>query len=98
MNIFDLTLEQILELFELFGLVEDVTLKEVISSLENDFEWYDDAEDIYYEYIKYEYSDKDIIEVLESGIDNSFNWNDVISEFDEEDIKEFGRGYVRYKR
>ena len=99
MNPLDMTLRFIIELFEMFNIDnDDSTLKDIVAFIDDHFEFYDDASDLYYDFIKYELSDRELIDILEEGIENGYNFDDIVDEMlDDYNIKTLKNGgYVRY--
>ena len=99
MNTLDMTLRFIIELFEMFNIDnDDSTLRDIVAFIDDHFEFYEDASDLYYDFIKYELNNGDLIDILEEGIENGYNWDDIVDEMlDDHNIKTLKNGgYVRY--
>ena len=80
MNLRDLTLHEVIDLFKEFNLKHfEVTLNEAVEMLENDFVVFTDAEEVW-EVVKDDMDRFDIISTLEDAVRYSYNFEDIIED------------------
>lgn len=90
MNLQDLTLQEVIDLFKEFGLkYHDVTISKAVEMLEHDFVVFDDAEEVW-EVVKDKLDKDTIIDTLEDAVRYSYNFNDIIEDWlEDNDIIEW---------
>ena len=98
MDFRDFTLLEVIEIFKMFGLCFDITLEEALKQLEDDFEYYDNARDVYDMVLKDRLDKDELITILEDAVEYSYIWDDIIDDYlgDYDIIEWEDRYYIRH--